>query len=720
MKFFFIFMMFLFSCAFGEEIVFINSDSTQYTNNMINCRGNVIIVYNNRIISADVISYDKKTEVIHASGNVIIKDEKQNVYFLDSLSVDRNFSSGEGKNVKIIMQDQSRLAAEKCSIKNGKYELENAVYTSCYECANSGELTWQVKALHVTFDPKEDAEYQNAKFELLGTPILYTPYLSHASSNLKRKSGFLVPKFSASSIGGFSLLPQYLWSISDSQELILKPIITSKIGNVGWLYYGLRFPNGEFNIDASLAGIQSAKSQIGNTDSDKKAIRKIQDSGYRGHVFSKMKYEINDVWRCGFDVNLASDRYYLKKFPFLTSVDRGLESNVKLEGFDGRNYTSVKTAMLQSIDSECMPRILPVMERNYSTDLLYGTFSLDSYFANLDFNNHRSAQKFVSDASWRKEILLPFGHLVDLKGSLFFQALKVSERQRSKYDSSLGVTPQLSIIWKWPLVLSSDLMTTIFTPILGTIIASNKESVDIFEEPSTEISDINFMDGHKSISSYSSDSGKRICYGFKLAGYKNGENLYRFTVGRSMELTSPPDRLEATGLKYKNSDIVSSLDVFLSDEWTFIANGSYFPHSKRWTRIESGLNFSDKKVCFDVMMFKGKQCLYNNPFTTESNPIAEEQKTQKYRGIMLDAGWYVSGTVRLKGGIVMGNDSTTPTALNGEKKGKYHLVKRNVGIEYKNECTTVDFLIERRNYRGGDLKPETALQLVVHLRNLGI
>jgi hypothetical protein len=54
------------------------------------------------------------------------------------------------------------------------------------------------------------------------------------------------------------------------------------------------------------------------------------------------------------------------------------------------------------------------------------------------------------------------------------------------------------------------------------------------------------------------------------------------------------------------------------------------------------------------------------------------------------------------------------------KSGGYKLIKHSLGIEYKNECTTVDFVVERKNCRGGDLKPETVLRLVVHLKNLGI
>jgi hypothetical protein len=335
---------------------------------------------------------------------------------------------------------------------------------------------------------------------------------------------------------------------------------------------------------------------------------------------------------------------------------------------------------------------------------------------NLDFRHHRSARKAVSNASWEKEISLQDGHLVDFKGILSLQGEKVSRWERSGYDSLFMAKPQINITWKRPLVLTTDQMSAIFTPIIGIIIAGNRKNTDVFEEPLREINPVNFLMGNKCISPYNVDSGDRIYYGFKLSDYRDGKNLYRYTIGRSTELTTIPERLEASGLKQRNSNIVSSLEAFLSSEWTLIMNGSYSTHSKRLSNIDAGLNFSDNKICFDSMIFRGKQCV-NNQFSPDYKNIPEEQRIQKYKGIMFNAGWNVSSTVKLKGGVVFGNEINTEVAIN---KDNIRLIRQNIGIEYKNECTTVDFVVERKNFSVGDLKPETDFQLTIHLKNLGI
>lgn len=710
MKFFAIFFSFFFfvfiqSANCDNDIYFINSDETNYIGDEVICKGNVIIMYEGRIISAENVTYNQKTENVTAIGKVILKDEEQNVYFFDSLIVHKNFESGEGKNIKIIMKDKSRLAAKKCILRHGNFELENAVYTPCYECLAFDELTWQAKAPKVYLDLEDTIDYENLTLEMLGNSVFYMPYLSVPSPKIKRKTGFLAPKFSISSKRGFSFLPQYFVNISDHQELILKPIITQKIGSVGWLYYGSRFENGEFNIDASITGTKSVKeADKKNNNIDKKETEKILKSGYRGHIFSNFKYEIDEIWRCSASVNLASDRYYLRRFPFLQNNDRVLESNAILEGFDGRNYTAVKTSTFQTnMAGDEAPRALPVMERNFSTDLFDGTLNIDAMLMNLLFNHGREAKKVAGNISWNKEFIASYGHSFDLKILATLKALNINEKTKSNYDSFFEATPQISLIWKWPLLLSSDLADVVFTPIVGIIAAGNKKHIDIFEEQFSEIDDINFLEGGKSLSQYNIDYGSRICYGAKVSAYKKGGgNLAYFTVGRATDITDITKKPEATGMKYKNSNIVTALDLFFTDELMFTSSANYSTRKKEWLRFRYGICAIYKYFDTDFMIFKGRQCSYN-PFFVQEQDLGKEEE---YRGSMFGVGLKPIKNLRIKGGLVFGSD-------------KNKLIKRSIGMEYKNECVNLDVTVEQTKYQTGDIKPETSFWFIITLKNFG-
>jgi LPS-assembly protein len=693
------------SVGYCEDITFINSDNTVYRKNDVICSGNVIVVYNGKIIVADEMSFDKIKDVVTANGNVVMRDEKGNIYFMDALSMHRDFSAGNAENIKILMSDKSRLAATDCRMKDKKLEMSNAVYTPCYESCCGDDLTWQLKSRQVVFDPDDSIEYDDVLLEFLGCTAGYLPYLSTPSPKLKRKSGLLAPNFSISSKSGFSVSPKYLFAISESQELILKPIITSKIGSVGWFYYGHRIKNGEFSIDASLTGVSSVKKYKVQTAAEQKIIDKIKSSGHRGHLFSKMRYEIDDVWRCGFDVNLASDYYYLKRFPFLERKDRALESNLRLEGFDGRNYTQMKAMTFYGDPVFGSPEVLPMLERNFSEALFGGTFDVDMMFMNLLLRDARSARKVITNVSWHRSLLLIGGHIIDFNGVASVKAINVSEKSPTDYDSAMRVTPQLSIIWKWPLAIDADFANTIVTPMVGIITASNKKYIDIFEDPFSETNDLNFIDGNRSISPYVVDSGSRICYGLRISTYRHGDALYSFVVGRSTELTSVTEKLDESGVRYKNSNIVSALELFLSKEITLTTNCSYSTRKNNFSKFETGIKFTNDNVFLNAFAFSGRHCFYG-PFMENISDEAMSENIKKYKGIMLNIGWNITKNTRLRSELVLG----------GEKN---KLIRQKIGFTYENECSYFDIVLERTNYSGGDLRPDTSCRIEMRLKNLG-
>ncbi len=701
------------SIFFGEavsaaDISFLNSDETEYKNDIVICRGNVIVVYNKKIISADTMSFDEKNDIIKAEGNVIMKDEFGNAYFANSFQAKQNFKSGRATNLKIITQDKTRLASDDCFILDDEYLLKNVIFTPCYECTESGSLTWQLKSKTVTFNPKNYTEYQNAVLEAYNVPILYVPYLTHVSTNIKRKSGFLTPKFSFSSQQGFSVLLPYLFSISDSQELIFKPIITSRIGHVPWIYYGWRFPHGEFSIDASLTGIKS----INQKDPDKK-IQKIRRSGYRGHVFAKFRYELDNKWRTGFNINLAFDRYYLKRFSFFDKVDRTLESRVYLEGFHGRNYTMVKSSMYQSEDLDAAPNLLPMLEHRHYFQFLGGALNFDTVFTNMNFKNGRLSQKYICIPSWYKEILMPGGHILEANAVLSVQGLKVKEETKSDYNSHFQARPQLNLTWKWPLLVETPLHNLILTPVLGTSLSENKKHYDAFETPFDELNELNVFFNNRSISPYNVDSGKRYFYGLHANGYHGAKNIYHLALGQSFELTEPQKRLESSGLKYKKSNIVGALDIFFTQNLIFSSSGSYSQQNKRFDRIEAGVNYSDEKFSAGVMGFRGRQSSYN-PFKIQQDFVDRKNYEKKYKGIAFNTGYKISSQTQFNCEIVLGNRFDDKS-----NSGKLKLLKHGVGINFENECAKVFLQYERENKCGGDLHPETTFRVVVKLKKLG-
>lgn len=704
----------VFSSVRADEITVVNSAVTHYKKDNITCVGNVAAVYCGRVITADKIIYDRKKQEVTAAGGVIIKDKFYNVCFADEITVDRNFQHGKAKNIKIIMEDRSRLAAETCVIKKGKYHLRNAVYSPCYECSGSGNIAWQIKSQHVLYDPNGAIDYSSAQFEILGTPALYAPYFRHENSKVKRKSGILSPKIATSSSNGLSVMIPYLQAVSDSQEILFKPILTAKAGQVAWAEYNFRFPHGMLSVDSSITGTASLKDAQACGDIPQSKLEEIKHDGFRGHFSAAFSYEISNIWRTGVNVTAVSDQFYLKRFPFLNYPGRTLESNIRLEGFDGDNYTLVKCVKFQTENYDSIPRVFPMFERNYFKDVFRGTFALDIMGMSLDFSESRTSQKIIANASWSKNVFLMFGQILQIKGVLSLRGMRVDEDRKTQYDSACSAVPQVSCIWSWPLLMTWGSFQTAATPIAGIIWAGNSKFQDIFESPFSELNTLNLFSGNRSISVYDIDAGHRICCGIRFSGYRSGRSIYQLIAGQSFELTKTQNQTEASGLKYKNSNIQFGADVFFTKNITWISRGSYCRRTRRWTRIESGIDYQYEKYTASIMAFNGKHCLYN-PFCTHIYLQSDEQKTKKYKGLSVEAGYQVAKKVKFTAGFVIGNK-----AYGDLSSGQCKMIRKKVGMIYKNECTEFHGEIAVNQFRSGDVKPETVFRFSVHLKNLGI
>ena len=94
----------------------------------------------------------------------------------------------------------------------------------------------QLKANKVIHDKKKlTMEYYDSFLELSGRTILYLPYFSHPSPQVKRKSGFLVPKYRSSSSLGESFEIPYYYVLSDYEDLTFSPKLSTEKNPVGFV-----------------------------------------------------------------------------------------------------------------------------------------------------------------------------------------------------------------------------------------------------------------------------------------------------------------------------------------------------------------------------------------------------------------------------------------------------------------------------------------------------
>ena len=183
--------------------------------NRVEALGNVEITQGKRILMADSVFYEEQRNLVTAEGNVTLLEPSGDVLFAKSMQLSGDLKEGVIRDLQIRFADNSRLAAKGATRKFGNETAINyAVYSPCNDCGNrrGKEPFWQIKAKKVVHDQKEKKiKYRDAKLEVLGVPVAYTPYFSHPDPTVKRKSGFLAPKFGGSSaLGSLISLPYFI------------------------------------------------------------------------------------------------------------------------------------------------------------------------------------------------------------------------------------------------------------------------------------------------------------------------------------------------------------------------------------------------------------------------------------------------------------------------------------------------------------------------------
>ena len=202
-----------------EAPISFSSDQMDMDNDLgiITARGNVEVVHEDRTLIADVISYNQKLDVLTATGNVTMLEPSGDVMFAARMELDGDFKNGIVNDIRMILSDRSRLAANGGRRIDGDLDLRKAVYSPCNLCADDPTRPplWQIKAIRVFHDSsRKVVEYTDAWLEIAGVPVLYTPFLTHPDPTVKRESGLLTPIFGSSSDLGTTFKTPYFWNIS--------------------------------------------------------------------------------------------------------------------------------------------------------------------------------------------------------------------------------------------------------------------------------------------------------------------------------------------------------------------------------------------------------------------------------------------------------------------------------------------------------------------------
>ncbi|WP_245435500.1 LPS-assembly protein LptD [Microvirga calopogonii] len=378
----------------GQDRLLVDAKEIVYDNdkNTIAASGDVQMNYQGRTLQADRVTYDRNTGRVFAEGNARLTDASGTVATGDRFELTDDFKNGFIDSLRVVQTTveqgrplTTRFSAPRAERAEGETTVfERGTYTACEPCKDNPERPplWQVKAAKIIHNNSERTiYYEDATLELLGIPVAYMPYFWTPDPTVKRKTGFLSPRYVYSSALGYGASVPFFWAIAPNYDLTLNPTYLSRQGLLAQAEWRHRLENGVYTVRAAGISQQDPEAFLPPPHG-------AGDRDLRGSLETTGLFYINQNWRWGWDIALLSDKWFLSNYKIRSEslssyyIKESI-STLYLQGQGDRSYFDMRGYYFQTLSSsdwqKQQPVVAPVLDYNkrFTPSTIGGEFALD-------------------------------------------------------------------------------------------------------------------------------------------------------------------------------------------------------------------------------------------------------------------------------------------------------------------------------------------------------
>ena len=671
------------------------------TRNLVIATGNVEFAQGERILLADRVTYDAQNDTVTASGNVTMLEPTGEVIFADYVELRDGMKSGVIRDFRMLLTDGSRLAANGAVRSDGRTEMSKAVFSPCQLCPDHPEHPplWQIKSVRVVHDQqRRDIEYSDAFLEVFGVPVAYTPYFSHPDPTVKRRSGFLTPSFGGHSQLGLTTQIPYFLELAPYRDVTFAPIFTSKEGVVLAGEYRERTRSGQFEFSGSIT-----RPRLRDDDG---ALAGGRDT--RGHIEGLGRFDIDDTWRWGFDIERSTDDTYMRRYGF--GSEDTLTSHLFVEGFRGRNYAAVNGYAFQGLeiddDPGDTPIVLPIADYNFIGDPgRHGDrYTIDANLMALTRTAGTDSRRLSLTGGWHLPYIGPIGDVYTLSASLRGDVYLVDEVEvptgtgiRTESGLTGRVVPLLSLDWRYPFIRQSGTVRQVIEPMFRASISpygGNPDDIPNEDSQSFEFDDTNLFSVNRFPGLDRIEGGPRISYGLRLGAYGLGGGRTTAFIGQSFRVKADSTFDAGSGLEDNLSDFVGRVTIapskFLDLAYRFQLDGGDFAPRRNEVDLTTGPDWFRLNVGF----------LSIEDAPSDLEKIGKREELSASARLALTPHWSF-------------------TAVNRRNLQTDDAINIGFGLTYQDECILFSTQLDRRFTEDRDIAPDTSLRFVIKLKHLG-
>lgn len=675
--------------------------------NTVTAFGNVMMMQDDRILRADEISYNTASDRVIARGHVVLNEPSGDIHTADEVELTDSMKSGFVERLESILADGSRFTAARGRRENAqRIIMSDASYTACDPCKSDPDkpLTWRLRASEVTHHEEEQRiSYRNARLEMWGVPVLYTPYFSHPDGSVEQKSGFLTPEFGIDSQLGVNAGTRYYWGIAPDKDATIGLRAFSKQLPLVTAEWRQRWDNASLRAQGGVT-YSERRDKVGGQNL-------TVDEELRGHVFADGLVDINDKWRGGLKLEYASDDQYMRQYDF--SKKDVLSNELYAERFSGRNYSAVRFLAFQDVRvgqlrNNNQPQILPEVTSSWvgepdSVPIIGGRWQIDGSMLGLHREGSGADMGRASlETSWHRRLVSDYGLLTTLDGSLrgdvYTLTNQPATQPRGDSYTTSRLFPQFHTQSSYPIARNFERFQYVIEPVASLTLAPrlNKNSIVPNEDSQdVQIDSANLFNPNRFPGYDRIEDKSRVTYGMRNSLFGHDGSAFEAFLGQSYRLDNDNNPFPVgSGLENQKSDYVG--DIYMNYRGKYGLNYRFQYGSE---------TLKSRRHEIDATATIGKLSLSSTYLYTAAVQGTGINNSREQLGA--NAGYFLTDNWRINGGAVQ------DLGVNSGLRYAYG------GLDYFGQCLTWSTRLERNLTDDASGNSNTALTFRIGLRNLG-
>ena len=322
----------------SEDINF-TSDNLQVNDstNVMTATGNVVITSDSRKITADKVEYNQTTDKAVAIGNVLLTEKDGSIYESDKVVLTNEFKSIVASPLYAKLADKSYITSPELRRNdNGESFFNEGVYSACECNVKDGETPiWRIESKQIKHDPLTKTVYlTHPVMKIFSIPVYYLPYLSFPDWTIKRRSGFLTPKYGYSNQNRFHIKVPYYYAPENDPtwDMTFTTHQNGKTGHADQLNVRKKYETTSVETNIFKGNLDTNKSE--------------GDNVFGVNLFATSK--LRNGWDMTLEGKYADQETFMRRYGF--DGDSTYKSFINLEKVNQKSISNIEIYNIQNLD----------------------------------------------------------------------------------------------------------------------------------------------------------------------------------------------------------------------------------------------------------------------------------------------------------------------------------------------------------------------------------